>query len=120
MTTAIWVAVGGAIGSLARYGLAGAVNFRAHPWGTVTVNVIGSLILGVLIGLWGFHVDNSLRVGLAVGLLGGFTTFSSFALDTLYLWEQGDGTLALFTVLATVVFGLGAAVGGVMIGRAIV
>lgn len=51
MYTAIWVAVGGALGALARYGLAGVVNFRAHPWGTVTVNVVGSLALGVLIGV---------------------------------------------------------------------
>lgn len=117
MSTAIWVAVGGAVGSLARYGLAGAVNFRAHPWGTVTVNVIGSLVLGVLIGLWGFHADDSHRIGLAVGLLGGFTIFSSFAIDTIYLWERGDVSLAVGTVGATLVVGLAAAVGGVAIGR---
>jgi CrcB protein len=49
----------------------------------VTVNIVGSLILGILIGLWGFHADDSHRIGLAVGLLGGFTTFSSFAIDTI-------------------------------------
>lgn len=120
MSTALWVAVGGAVGSLARYGLAGAINFRAHPWGTVTVNIVGSLILGILIGLWGFHADDSHRIGLAVGLLGGFTTFSSFAIDTIYLWEQGDFTLAAGTVAATVLVGLAAAVGGIAIGRSLV
>jgi CrcB protein len=111
--------VGGAVGSLARYGLAGAINFRAHPWGTVTVNLIGSLVLGILIGLWGFHVYDSHRIGLAVGLLGGFTTFSSFAIDTIYLWERGDVTLAVETVAATPVFGMAAAIGGIAIGRSL-
>lgn len=59
MSTVIWVAVGGALGSLARYGLAGIVNSRAHPWGTVTVNIVGSLVLGILIGIRGQHPDNS-------------------------------------------------------------
>ncbi len=117
MYTAIWVAVGGALGALARYGLAGVVNFRAHPWGTVTVNVVGSLALGVLIGFWGFHADSSLRIGVAIGLLGGFTTFSSFAVDVIYLWERGEGLLAVTTILITLVVGLGAAVAGVGIGR---
>jgi CrcB protein len=86
----------------------------------VTVNIVGSLILGILIGLWGFHADDSHRIGLAVGLLGGFTTFSSFAIDTIYLWERGEFTLAAGTVAATVVVGLAAAVGGIAIGRSLV
>jgi len=120
MSTAIWVALGGAVGSLARYGLAGAINFRSHPWGTVAVNVLGSLVLGLLIGLWGFSVEGPRQVGLAVGLLGGFTTFSSFALDTIYLWENGDVFAAIASVAVSVIVGLAAAIAGLLLGRALV
>jgi len=119
MSTAIWVALGGAIGSLARYGLAGAINFRGHPWGTVAVNVIGSFILGVLVGIWGFHADGPRHIGLAVGLLGGFTTFSSFALDTVFLWESGEVTAAVVSVAVSVIVGIAAAIAGLLLGRTI-
>lgn len=89
MSTLIWVAVGGAVGSAARYGLAGVVNFRSHPWGTVTVNVLGALILGALVGLWGFRADSAVRVGVAVVLLRRVHHFfHTFAIDAIYLWEQ--------------------------------
>lgn len=119
MATVIWVALGGAMGSLARYGLSGVVNDRAYPWGTVTVNVVGCLVLGLLLGTWGFEANTPARLGLAVGLLGGFTTFSTFALDAIYLWEQGEGTLATVTVLVSLVAGLGAAALGLIVGRAV-
>ncbi|MEA1904239.1 MAG: CrcB family protein [Actinomycetota bacterium] len=119
MATALWVALGGAVGSLARYALAGSINMRVQPWGTVTVNVLGSLVLGVLIGLWGFHADTSMRVGIAIGLLGGFTTFSSFTIDTIWLWEQGQAGVAVSSVAISVVIGLGAAILGIVVGRAL-
>lgn len=119
MSTVFWVAVGGAIGSAARYGLAGMVNLRSHPWGTVAVNVLGSLLLGILVGLWGFRADGDVRVGVAVGLLGGFTTFSTFAVDTIHLWERGNPEVAVASVLITLVAGIAAAVAGVVIGRAV-
>lgn len=119
MSTVIWVAIGGAIGSAARYGLAGAVNFRSHPWGTVTVNVLGSLILGILVGVWGFRADSDLRIGMAVGLLGGFTTFSTFAIDAIHLWEHGHEHVAVASVLVTLLAGILAAVVGVFAGRAL-
>lgn len=119
MSTVIWVALGGAIGSAARYGLAGAVNYRSHPWGTVAVNVIGALVLGVLVGLWGFRADSDLRIGIAVGLIGGFTTFSTFAVDVIHLWEHGHTVEAVVSVAITLVAGLAAAVAGVAMGRTI-
>ncbi len=119
MATALWVTVGGAIGSLARYALAGSINLRWQPWGTVSVNVLGSLVLGVLVGMWGFHADSPMRVGIAIGVLGGFTTFSSFAIDTLWLWDQGQGGVAVSSVTITVVGGLIAAIGGIALGRAL-
>ena len=118
MSTVIWVALGGAIGSAARYGLAGAVNYRSHPWGTVTVNVLGALVLGLLVGIWGFRADSDIRVGVAVGLLGGFTTFSTFAVDAIHLWEHGRATEAVLSVAVTLIVGMGAAVAGVVLGRA--
>ena len=117
MVTAVWIAAGGAVGTLARYGLAGLINERGHPWGTVTVNVVGSLILGVLVGIWGVDHGSGHQLALTVGLLGGFTTFSTFALDTIKLWEDGNTTLALMTVVVSVVLGIAAAVAGLALGR---
>jgi CrcB protein len=119
MSTVIWVALGGAIGSAARYGLAGAVNYRSHPWGTVTVNVLGALVVGLLIGMWGFRADSDMRVGVAVGLLGGFTTFSTFAVDVIHLWEHGREIEAVLSIAVTMIVGIGAAVVGVALGRSI-
>lgn len=119
MTTALWVALGGAAGSLARYGLATAINIRGHPWGTVVVNVVGSFVLGMLIGTWGFKAQESHRIGIAVGALGGFTTFSTFALDTLFLWENGQPGLAIANVMVSIVAGIAAAVVGLAVGRSL-
>jgi CrcB protein len=119
MATALWIAAGGAVGTLARFGLSGLINDYSHPWGTVTVNVVGSLALGILAGLWGVGHVGDQQLALTVGLLGGFTTFSTFALDTLRLWEEGQGALALVNVVVSVVFGLAAAIGGLAIGRAV-
>ena len=120
MSTALLVALGGAAGSLARFGIAGALNSSRHPWGTVTVNLVGSLALGLLIGVWGLGADAAHRTAITVGLLGGFTTFSTFALDTVRLWEDGQMALAVGTVAVSVVGGLLAAVVGLAVGRALV
>lgn len=113
----LWVAVGGAVGSVARYMLAGGFNQRFHPWGTVLVNVVGSFALGYLIGRWGWETTASQRVGLTAGLLGGFTTFSTFSLDAVKLWENGAQLLAFAVVVTSVVLGLTAGVVGLAVGR---
>lgn len=118
MLTFVWVAVGGAAGSVARHLVAGGFNGRFHPWGTVLVNVVGSFALGILLGRWGMAVESPARIGITVGLLGGFTTFSTFSMDTVRLWESGDAGLALITVILSVGLGLAAAVVGVAVGRA--
>lgn len=119
MITAVWVALGGAVGSLARYGLAGALNDRAHPLGTFAVNIVGSFALGILAGYWGFQVDSPIRIGLTVGVLGGFTTFSTFAVDAIYLWDKGEINLAVASVLGSAIVGIAAAMAGILLGRSL-
>jgi len=91
----IGIAIGGAVGSVARYftNIYVVAQFGAQfPWGTVVVNVVGSLIMGILVeamnGLWSPTPD--IRAMLMVGLLGAFTTFSTFSLDVALLYGRGD------------------------------
>ena len=104
------VAFGGAVGSMARYGLGlmvAAIVGQAFPWGTLLINVLGSLVIGASAGLIGAggRMEGDLTIGLLVmtGLCGGFTTFSSFSLQTLTLMRSGEPIAALAYVLASVV-----------------
>lgn len=95
------VAAGGALGAISRYGV-GVVMGRwlgpDFPWGTLTVNVVGSLVMGILIGLFAHDGTNqTIRLFLVVGFLGAFTTFSTFSLDAVTLFERGaHGAVALY------------------------
>ena len=115
------VAAGGALGALGRYWLATAaqrIGGSGFPYGTLTVNWVGSLLIGVLFVAFersGLHQD--LRLLLTVGLLGAFTTFSTFALETLVLIEQGAWGRALANILANVILCLLACAIGVLIAR---
>lgn len=112
------VALGGALGSVGRYWLSAQVNtwlgVGGFPWGTLSVNVVGSFLIGfVLIMLqeW-LHADSHWRLLLVVGFLGGFTTFSTFSWDTYSLWMQGKYLIAgvnmtVSLVLCVVGTGLG-------------
>lgn len=117
MMTLAWVAAGGAVGSVARHLIAGGLNDRFHPWGTVVVNVAGSFLIGFFAGRWGLDPDDARSVGLTVGLLGGFTTFSAFSFDIVTLWEGGGVIQSTLVVLLSVGLGLAAAVGGLALGR---
>jgi len=118
------VAVGGAIGSVARWGTAVAIGDRfganlAWPWPTFTVNLVGSFLIGLIAALAaGGAISPATRLFLAVGIMGGFTTFSSFSLDVVANLESGRGGLALAYVLASVVLGVLATFGGFALGRA--
>ncbi len=118
------VAVGGAIGSVCRF-LTGVAVTRlagpAFPWGTLTVNVVGSFAIGFLTELVARKLNASMEIRLliVVGFLGGFTTFSSFSLDTMALIERGATAAALSYVLASVVISLLATFGGLAFGRAV-
>jgi len=118
MTQIFLVALGGAIGSLARYGvgLAAARWFGlAFPWGTLAVNIVGGLAMGLLAARVGPEQE-SVRLFLGVGLLGGFTTFSAFSLETVRLMEQAPAQGALY-VAASVVLAVGACWAGLVLGR---
>ena len=108
------VATGGALGSLARHAV-NAVVARTlgspSPLSTTIVNIVGCAIIGVLAGLIAGHtlrVTPALRAFIFVGVLGGFTTFSSFGLDTLTLVHEGRTTVAFANVVVQVVAGVGA------------
>ena len=109
MTQIFYIALGGAIGSVLRYLMMGAVGrafVSSFPYGTLAVNVIGSAIMGVLVGLLAKYLpenQHELRLFLAVGVLGGFTTFSAFSLDVVTLIEAQQPMQAIVYALASVV-----------------
>lgn len=106
------VALGGALGCVARYKLSGWVLHHTIDWrfpaGTFTVNVLGCLVAGVLAGLAEKHdlLSADARILLFTGLLGGFTTFSAFGLETLFLLKRGELAIAAANVVVSVLAGL--------------
>ena len=118
MMQVLLVAIGGALGSVARYGVGvGAARCLglAFPWGTLFVNVLGALAIGVLAARVG-PAEENVRLLLGVGALGGFTTFSAFSLDAVRLMER-EPIHALFYVAASLILSIGACGLGLMLGR---
>ena len=106
--TVITVMIGGAIGSALRYGLSVLLNPTATggmPWGTLAANVLGCLLIGWLSGFLSGASD-AVRLGVLVGVLGGFTTFSSFGLETVRLLQSGQFQTGLVYILMSNVGGL--------------
>ena len=117
MTTALLVALAGAGGALARYGLSALTAGDATLWLTMAINVAGSFLLGVLVaGGWGSDVTRS---ALGAGFLGGFTTYSTFSVQTVMTADSGRWSLAGGYVAATLALGVAAALAGVALGRAL-
>jgi CrcB protein len=124
MTRFLLVAIGGALGSVARYGVGLAAGRlfpgAAWPYGTLTVNLVGGLVMGLVVG-WlaarGGASQESVRVFAAVGVLGGFTTFSAFSLETALLMERRQLGLAAAYVAVSVVCAIAAVFLGLMIAR---
>lgn len=119
----IAVACGGAIGSCLRYGVSlcysGAYSLFAIP--TFTVNTIGSFVIGLLFAYVAtFDISPAWRVFLFVGLLGGFTTFSSFSLECINMLRNGYYTAAVAYILASNVAGILFALGGICTGNKII
>lgn len=106
----VYVLLGGALGSVARYGLS-LFTYRfvspAFPWGTLAVNLLGSLVIGFLFSLFETVVISpQTRAFIFVGILGGFTTFSSFGLETMNLFRANELRLALTNIIASNLVGI--------------
>ena len=122
MNQVMAVAVGGALGSVLRYGLSNWVHSfvgRGFPYGTLAVNVLGCLTMGILFVLFVERMADSAmwRAGLLVGVLGGFTTFSAFSIETFNLIEQGALAKAAGNMAASLVLCIGATWLGVILAR---
>jgi CrcB protein len=117
------VAVGGALGATARYAVDVATDRWgiALPWATLAVNVLGCALMGLLVAYVLAHPARHLlwRPFLGVGVLGGFTTFSTFAADAVLLADQGAGATSAAYVVATLAGGLLALWGGTSLGRSL-
>ena len=122
MTDLVWVCLGAGIGAPARY-LADRAVQAGHdsvmPWGTVVVNVVGSLVLGLLLGAGtGHDVPDPLALAVGTGLCGALTTYSTFSYETLRLFEDGARRHAVLNVVVSLLAGLGAAGVGYALGAA--
>ena len=116
------VAAGGALGAVGRHLVttgAAALLGGGFPWGTLIVNVVGSFLLGVLVGLLSaaWTPPGDMRLFLATGFLGAFTTFSAFSLDVVSEFERGLNSLAILYVVASVVFSVLALLAGLRLMR---
>ena len=126
LITYIWIAVGSALGGMARYACSRAVALsygETFPWGTLAVNVIGSFIIGLIAAVSApesrLVVSPNARTFLMVGICGGFTTFSSFSLQTLELMRNRDFAEAFGNVLLSVVACMAAVAIGYILGSVI-
>ncbi len=126
MQSALLVFLGAGLGGVLRHAVnTGCARFCgiAFPWGTLTVNVVGSLFMGLIAGWLTFRSGEGwaqpLRLFLLTGILGGFTTFSAFSLDAALLWERGEPALAGAYVLGSVILSLAALAAGLAIIRAL-
>ena len=124
MKAALLVAIGGGLGSLARYG----VNLAflrlfgsGFPYGVLVINVTGSFLMGFAVELIArrFGASPDLRLLITTGFLGGYTTFSAFSLDAVSLAERGATLPAVAYVMASVVLSIGALVAGLVLARQI-
>lgn len=127
MIAFLLVALGGGVGAAARFVLDGEIRARTtggFPWGTFTVNVLGSLVIGVIAGVIlaagsGAGALDPWRLALATGLCGGFTTFSTATVETVRLAQSGRLRLALANTLGTLVVTVGAAAAGLALTTAV-
>lgn len=122
ISTLLFVAFGGALGASARYltGVA-AVRLLGHgfPWGTLTVNILGSFLMGIVVVTLANFSATRFAPFLMTGLLGGFTTFSAFSLDAVTLYERGDIGGAAIYVATSVGVSIAALFAGMALARSI-
>jgi CrcB protein len=126
MISTALVFVGAGIGGVLRHGV-NVVSPRwlgmGFPYGTMAINIVGSALMGLVAGWFAFRagegVPQGLRLFLATGVLGGFTTFSAFSLDAALLWERGETVLAGIYVIGSVVLSLAGLLGGLAVMRSL-
>jgi CrcB protein len=123
MGTVLAVGVGGGVGALARYYLAGAIQpaGSAFNWGIFIVNIAGALLMGLIVeaSALKLNLPPDVRAFLTVGILGGFTTFSTFSLDSALLLQKGQYGLAAAYILGSVLLSILALFAGLWIARAV-
>src|SRR3954468_10815931 len=126
MKSYLLVFLGAGIGGALRHGVnvgCARVCGTAFPWGTLTVNILGSFIMGALAGWLAFKAGEGwsqpLRLFLTTGILGGFTTFSAFSLDAVLLWERGAALPAFAYVTGSVVLSIGGLLLGLVLVRSL-
>lgn len=117
------VAVGGAIGSVMRYlvGIgAGRLFGTDFPWGTLIINITGSFVMGLFAGLFAtrWNLPQAARIFLTVGICGGYTTFSTFSLDSFYLIERGEFVATAAYMIGSAVLSVGALIAAMHLVRA--
>lgn len=121
--TALQVALGGALGATCRYLTNVAMKAMlgiGFPWGTLTVNVVGSFLMGGLVVLLERKGGTHMTPFLMTGFLGGFTTFSAFSLDAIFLMEEGRSEIAFVYIAVSVVASLVALFAGLVVARGMV
>ncbi|MBP7721416.1 MAG: fluoride efflux transporter CrcB [Alphaproteobacteria bacterium] len=122
MKTILAIALGGALGSVLRYGTyigAGKMLGMNFPWGTLIVNIVGSFLIGALTGMFAsvWQPPEEMKLFLITGFLGGFTTFSAFSLDFANLWSGGSTTMAVVYVVVSVTVSIAALFAGLLAMR---
>lgn len=120
--TYLIVFIGAGLGGAGRHSvnmLAARLFGTGFPAGTLVVNVVGCLVMGLIAGVFAFrgHLPQEMRLFLTTGILGGFTTFSAFSLDAALLWERGEVGLAALYVGASVIFSLAGVAAGLALSR---
>ena len=116
------VFLGAGIGGTLRHGvnLAASRLGSSFPWGTLTINIVGSILMGLVAGWFAVRGDSvQARLFIATGVLGGFTTFSTFSLDAVSMYERGETGAAAVYALASVVAALAGLVAGLGLARAV-
>lgn len=111
------IGVAGAAGALARYGIGAAVGVRTFPWATLVINLAGSFLLGLLVAIVPARLSADVRLALAAGFLGAFTTFSTFSHESVTMVREGRVASAAAYVGISVVGGLAASAAGYFSGR---
>ena len=122
MKTALFIGLGGFIGSVSRYYLARMIQITvlsAFPFGTLTVNILGSFLIGLVYGFSekGLLIHPEIRLFLTVGILGGFTTFSTFSSENFYMIRDGQITWFILYSAASVAFSILAVFAGFLISK---